>query len=71
VALHIQILLEPYSYLLTTPGKEIRSALIDAFNVWLKVPDDNLEIVKSLVRRLHTASLLSVSFTPNSVVITC
>jgi geranylgeranyl diphosphate synthase type 3 len=55
-----QNLLDPYSYLLTTPGKEIRSAMIDAFNVWLKVPESNLDIVKSLVKRLHTASLLSV-----------
>ncbi|CAD6568039.1 MAG: geranylgeranyl pyrophosphate synthetase [Cyphobasidiales sp. Tagirdzhanova-0007] len=51
-------LLEPYSYLAATPGKDMRAQLIDAFNVWLKVPRESIEIVKQVVGQLHTASLL-------------
>lgn len=53
-----RVLLEPYRYLAEQPGKEIRSALVDAFNVWLQVPKARLDIVKSIVQQLHTASLL-------------
>jgi geranylgeranyl diphosphate synthase type 3 len=55
-----QVLLEPYSYLRAVPGKEIRSQLIDAFNVWLKLPEEVLAIIKTLVAQLHTASLMCV-----------
>ncbi|GJJ08414.1 hypothetical protein Clacol_002630 [Clathrus columnatus] len=33
-------LLEPYTYLTTSSGKEIRKKMIEAFNIWLKVPED-------------------------------
>jgi len=58
-----QILLEPYEYLISIPGKEVRSALIDAFNVWLQVPGENLAMIKRIVQMLHTASLMCV-YTP-------
>lgn len=32
------ILTAPYDYLVKQPGKDIRSKLIGAFNVWLKAP---------------------------------
>lgn len=53
-----QVLVEPFSYLSKAPGKEVRSALIDAFNVWMNVPEEDLTIVKKVVGMLHTASLL-------------
>lgn len=55
---YTQVLLEPYAYLAACPGKEIRSKLIDAFNVWLKVPPHKLDVVTRVVGMLHTASLL-------------
>jgi geranylgeranyl diphosphate synthase, type III len=48
----------PFEYLLGHPGKDIRSQLIAAFNAWLKVPDDSLDVIKKVVGMLHTASLL-------------
>lgn len=57
-----QVLLEPYSYLRSVPGKEIRSSLIDAFNVWLKLPEEVLVVIKAIVAQLHTASLMCVGF---------
>ncbi|KAK4332297.1 Geranylgeranyl pyrophosphate synthase [Rhodotorula toruloides] len=53
-----QVLTEPYTYLASIPGKEVRSALIAAFNQWMGVADVDLEIVKKVVGMLHTASLL-------------
>ncbi|CAG8817142.1 27899_t:CDS:2, partial [Gigaspora margarita] len=53
-----EILLEPYNYLLTHPGKEIRSKLIEAFDHWLSVPKDKLSAITTVVEMLHTASLL-------------
>ncbi|WWD15635.1 hypothetical protein CI109_100057 [Kwoniella shandongensis] len=52
------ILLEPYTYISANPGKEIRTKLIEAFNLWLHVPEDDLEIITGVVRMLHNASLL-------------
>ena len=52
------VLLDPYRYLISVPGKAIRVAMIDAFDKWLQVPPESLAIVKSIVQQLHTASLL-------------
>ncbi|CAO1637330.1 unnamed protein product [Sympodiomycopsis kandeliae] len=61
-----QSLLEPYTYLASRPGKEIRSKLIDAFNIWLQVPDLHLNSVRKVVDMLHTASLLMDDVEDNS-----
>ncbi|OCK79627.1 geranylgeranyl pyrophosphate synthetase [Lepidopterella palustris CBS 459.81] len=53
-----KILLGPYEYLYGHPGKDIRSQLIAAFNKWLDVPAESLEIITKVVGMLHTASLL-------------
>ncbi|KAF9700455.1 hypothetical protein EKO04_001874 [Ascochyta lentis] len=53
-----RILLGPYDYLWGHPGKDIRSQCIAAFNLWLKVPPERLEVITRVVGMLHTASLL-------------
>lgn len=53
-----KVLLGPFDYMYGQPGKEIRSQLIAAFNVWLKVPEQSLAIITKVVGMLHTASLL-------------
>ena len=55
-----RILLGPYDYLYGHPGKDIRSQCIAAFNLWLKVPPERLEVITRVVGMLHTASLLYV-----------
>jgi len=55
-----QILMGPYDYMINHRGKNIRSQLIAAFNAWLKVPPESLEIITKVVGMLHTASLLYV-----------
>lgn len=57
-----RILLGPYDYLYGHPGKDIRSQCIAAFNLWLKVPLERLEVITRVVGMLHTASLLYVKF---------
>ncbi|KAI8141596.1 geranylgeranyl pyrophosphate synthase [Fennellomyces sp. T-0311] len=53
-----QILLEPYEYLIANPGKDVRSKMIEAFNVWLQVPADDLLVITKVIGMLHSASLL-------------
>lgn len=53
-----RILLGPFEYLYGHPGKDIRSQLIAAFNKWLAVPPERLEVITRVVGMLHTASLL-------------
>lgn len=53
-----KVLLGPYDYLFAHPGKDIRSQLIMAFNEWLGVPAESLEVITKVVGMLHTASLL-------------
>ncbi|KAF8058582.1 isoprenoid synthase domain-containing protein [Lyophyllum atratum] len=51
-------LLEPFTYITSNPGKEIRGQLIEAFNIWLNVPATKLSVISRLVNMLHAASLL-------------
>ncbi|KAI8069072.1 isoprenoid synthase domain-containing protein [Gilbertella persicaria] len=53
-----EIILEPYNYLISHPGKEIRTKLISAFNLWLNVSEDVTEVVNKVVGMLHNASLM-------------
>ncbi|CAI2180418.1 2484_t:CDS:2 [Funneliformis geosporum] len=53
-----EVLLEPYNYLLSHPGKEIRTKMIEAFDYWFKVPKDRLNVITKVIEMLHNASLL-------------
>ena len=53
-----QILTDPYKYLHSKPGKDIRTQMIASFNVWLQVPAFALEIITRVIEMLHTSSLL-------------
>ncbi|KEF51334.1 uncharacterized protein A1O9_12684 [Exophiala aquamarina CBS 119918] len=53
-----KIILGPYDYLFAHPGKDIRSALIKAFDAFLHVPSKSLDIITGVVGMLHTSSLL-------------
>ncbi|KAF2681661.1 terpenoid synthase [Lentithecium fluviatile CBS 122367] len=62
-----RILLGPYEYLLNSPGKDFRSQCIAAFNKWLRVPAERLDVITRVVGMLHTASLLVDDVEDNSV----
>ncbi|KAH7148643.1 isoprenoid synthase domain-containing protein [Dactylonectria macrodidyma] len=48
----------PFDYVISHPGKDFRAQLIGAFNAWLNVPKDSLEIITRVVGMLHESSLL-------------
>ena len=48
----------PYEYVISHPGKDFRAQLIAAFNAWLDVPTESLEVITRVVGMLHEASLL-------------
>lgn len=56
----------PYDYLEAHPGKDVRSQLINAFNLWLQVPEPSLAIINKVIGMLHTASLLIDDVEDNS-----
>ncbi|RAL12474.1 geranylgeranyl pyrophosphate synthase spyE [Aspergillus homomorphus CBS 101889] len=53
-----QIIAAPIDYLLSLPGKDLRGRLIAAFDEWLHVPPDKLDLIRRVIELLHTASLL-------------
>ncbi|KAF8328244.1 isoprenoid synthase domain-containing protein [Cantharellus anzutake] len=59
-------LLEPFTYVAATGGKQVRSHLIDAFNLWLNVPAPRVELISKVVSMLHNASLLIDDVEDNS-----
>lgn len=60
------IVMEPFNYLYSQPGKDIRSKIIASFNAWLQVPKESLDVITDIVRDLHTASLLVDDIEDNS-----
>ncbi|KAJ7621158.1 isoprenoid synthase domain-containing protein [Roridomyces roridus] len=50
--------LEPFTYIISNPGKDIRSQLMAAFNTWINVPEDKLKIIAKVISMLHNASLM-------------
>ncbi|KNG87678.1 hypothetical protein ANOM_004115 [Aspergillus nomiae NRRL 13137] len=53
-----KIIWGPVDYLLKYPGKDIRRKFMQAFNEWLRIPEERLNIIAEIVGLLHTASLL-------------
>lgn len=48
----------PFDYATSHPGKDFRAQLIAAFNAWLNVPQQSLDIITRVVGMLHESSLL-------------
>jgi len=61
-----KLLLEPYSHILSVPGKNIRGKLISGFNLWMNVAQDKLKAIEEIVEMLHNASLLIDDIEDNS-----
>ncbi|GLV42038.1 quemao [Carabus blaptoides fortunei] len=60
-------LLQPFTYVLQVPGKQIRAKLAHAFNMWLKISDDKLHAVGDIIQMLHNSSLLIDDIQDNSI----
>ncbi|KAJ6780916.1 hypothetical protein PWT90_03992 [Aphanocladium album] len=61
-----RIIRGPFNYVISHPGKDIRSLLIAAFNEWLEVPPASLEVITRVVGMLHESSLLVDDVQDNS-----
>jgi hypothetical protein len=55
-----KVLILPYKYLQSKPGKNIRQQILASFNMWLQVPDAAIKIIADVIEMLHTGSLLYV-----------
>ncbi|KAG9229806.1 isoprenoid synthase domain-containing protein [Amylocarpus encephaloides] len=53
-----EVVLAPFKYIESLPSKGVRNILIDALNVWFKVPDVSFNIIREVVALLHTSSLM-------------
>lgn len=62
-----RVIMGPFEYLNGQRGKDFRSQLIGAFNTWLDVSAESLEIITKVVGMLHTASLLIDDVEDNSI----
>ncbi|XP_043663793.1 geranylgeranyl pyrophosphate synthase [Vespula pensylvanica] len=62
-----KILLQPFNYIVQIPGKQVRTKLTNAFNYWLKIPDNKLQAVGSIIQMLHNSSLLLDDIQDNSI----
>jgi geranylgeranyl diphosphate synthase type 3 len=63
-----EMVLEPMKYLNQIPGKNLRSALIDCFQVWYQADQDKVDAIKEIIGELHNASLLIDDIEDNSKV---
>mmetsp|Transcript_32983 Transcript_32983/g.80967 ORF Transcript_32983/g.80967 Transcript_32983/m.80967 type:complete len:315 (+) Transcript_32983:123-1067(+) len=61
-----EVLLEPFHYIGKLPGKGIRPRLIAAFNAWLQVPPEIIQVVSDITQKLHNASLMIDDIEDNS-----
>ncbi|KAI9465206.1 terpenoid synthase [Lactarius psammicola] len=59
-------LLEPFTYITSTPGKDFRGGMMQAFNAWLRVPEAKLRVIGNVISMLHNASLLIDDIEDNS-----
>ena len=62
-----KVVLGPYDYLYAVPGKDFRTLMVNAFNTWLEVPKESLDIITKVVGMLHTSSLLIDDVEDNSI----
>ncbi|KAF7352046.1 Terpenoid synthase [Mycena venus] len=51
-------LLKPFTYTTARPGKGVRKRLLTALNLWMKVPQADMECIAKVVSMLHDASLM-------------
>ena len=61
------VLREPYDYLTQMPGKGVRIKLVKAFNHWLNISKEKMDIICDIIQMLHNASLLVDDIEDNSV----
>jgi len=59
-------LTEPYRYISQSQGKGVRKIMMDAFNGWLQISTEQVDVVAKLISILHNASLMIDDIEDNS-----
>ena len=60
-------LMEPFRYVNSVPGKNVRGKLIECFQLWFQVQDTAImDLIKEIVSMLHNASLMIDDIEDNS-----
>lgn len=52
------VLREPIKYIKNMPSKNLRTQLIDCFNIWLNVSGPAISVIKEVIDSLHHSSLI-------------
>jgi geranylgeranyl diphosphate synthase type 3 len=53
-----QKILQPFTYILKSPGHGVPAKLAQAFNYWLNVPADMLGVFQEVFQLYHVAGIL-------------
>lgn len=63
-----ETVLEPFRYISSVPGKDVRGSLIDCFQLWFQVDPSStvLQSIKDIIGDLHNASLMVDDIEDNS-----
>jgi ophiobolin F synthase len=56
----------PIAYINSMPSKGVRSALIDALNLWFQIPKQALDKIENIINILHQASIILDDIEDNS-----
>ena len=54
----LQAITRPFEYVMALPGKNFRTQVLAAFNLWLQVDERSLSTIDRVVGMLHNASLM-------------
>lgn len=49
---------DPVNYIRSLPSKNMRSKVIDAFNIWLKIPNEAAEMIEATIADIHQSTLI-------------
>lgn len=52
------MILQPQNYIDWLPSKGIRDSIIDALEIWYRVPEKSLGAIREVVGLLHSSSLM-------------
>ena len=55
---YVKAITRPFDYIMSLLGKNVRSQLLSAFNVWLQVDEKSYNVIDKVIGMLHNASLL-------------
>ncbi|KAI1172796.1 putative geranylgeranyl diphosphate synthase [Nemania sp. FL0916] len=56
--LPLKLIISPAHYVASMPSKNVRDKMIDAFNIWLRISEKDVSMIKRIINTVHNASLM-------------